>query len=91
MKQLAVKVSGICDFPVFAHEVTLPPNTKGSFFISKFGMSNVEILEGSTTIWNAGGFIPGVPGITRAVDDGTEIEFFSLRFHQLRHLHLQCQ
>jgi hypothetical protein len=54
---------------------TIPANTQGTIAVSKLAFSNVVIQEGGDVVWKNGAYVPGVPGINSATDNGQAIVF----------------
>jgi len=79
-KWLAVVLEGPCTnaVPLYALAAILPPNAKGSIALpTVIAPADVNITESNRTVWAAGAYIGGAPGITAAAIDaaGTAVVF----------------
>src|ERR1019366_7832431 len=45
-------------------EVTIPVGSQAEIVIPKLNFANVEVLESGKTVWKAGAYHPGAPGLT---------------------------
>lgn len=54
---------------------TLPSGTEGAVSVPKTFGNTTSCTEGSSVVWRGGAFVPGVPGVLAAVDDGSFIVF----------------
>lgn len=58
-----------------AVEVTVLANSTASVSVPKDGSGRPTVREGGTIVWIDGTYLPGVPGITGASEDGGYIVF----------------
>jgi hypothetical protein len=56
-------------------EVTIPANTDAAVWVPKAGAAMDRVTEGGRPVWQQGKFVPGVAGITAAVDAGEWVRF----------------
>jgi hypothetical protein len=64
--------------PHYALNATLPPNAAARVIVPTLRpAAHAVIAEGGTTVWAAGQFVPGVPGVASgdADADGESVEF----------------
>lgn len=73
VKRLLVVLEGPCGVPIYSVQATLPPNAAGTVRVPTLSKapSAVTITEGGATVWKAGAFVPGTPGVTGATADPT--------------------
>ena len=63
---------------VFSQQTVVPVNGVATIILPAQGpASAVDILEGGTTVWKQGTYVPGVPGISggEASADGKSVVF----------------
>ena len=56
-------------------EVVIPVNSEAKVSIPKIGLKNVTITESGQTVYKAGKFIKGVPGITAGTETDDYVTF----------------
>ena len=56
-------------------EVSLPADSRGRVCVPKMGLHNVAITEGGQSVWKAGAFVKGVPGISAGREDSEYVTF----------------
>ena len=64
--------------PRYALNATLPPNAAARVVVPTLRAAALAVIaEGGTTVWAAGQFVPGVPGVASGVAgaDGESVEF----------------
>jgi len=58
-----------------AMKVTVPANTTAEIRLPKMGNEEVLVTETGQSLWKAGNFIKGVPGIVAGSEDGDRVVF----------------
>lgn len=62
--------------PIYSYDVELPQNSIGTVRIPTPDVpTSALIIEGNTTIWNKGVFVPGVLGIFNATAGADSVTF----------------
>ena len=56
-------------------EVSVPVNSQANVSVPKIGLANVVVTEGSKTVWENGGFVKGVSGISSGVETKDYVTF----------------
>jgi len=56
-------------------EVTLPANSQGTVHAPKTGLRNMAVTAGGRSVWKAGAFVTGTPGLYAASEDIDYITF----------------
>ena len=78
-KRLAVALSGSCATTLYHLDTTVPVGSTASVRVPTLTASPAvaTITEGGVTVWAAGAFVPGVPGLTSAAAgaDGKSVVF----------------
>jgi alpha-L-rhamnosidase len=59
----------------FELKVSIPAGMEADIAVPKLGLRDLEITEGTTTVWHSNTYFPGVLGLTSAKTDGDAIVF----------------
>ena len=77
VKALAVVLAGNCKVPTLTQNVIIPANAGATIAVPTGGppTASTTIVEGATTVWANGAFVPGTPGVTAGVATPTGVVF----------------